>query len=243
MVEEQKNKKGPFTLMQTGCAFLMLTNMLIYLGVVAFVFNMLDPGKLDPDYLAKRGFTTPDKVLEAPEDQAFRRLTAKKKKEQQEFYDGIVREAAESRANKLSTVEEFSEHTPRPMASSRPNEGNPPSALQAPKTFFPKLNKVRAARTLGYPPRLAPRITVEDSYVPYSPPAMPPRVRYGYRLPDFNLHAGFGYPVFSIPLPKNTSGTLAEVPPTHPDDAEAPVTPDDASLIQDDVPENSEIAE
>ncbi|MBC8206624.1 MAG: hypothetical protein H8E68_05680 [Kiritimatiellaeota bacterium] len=247
MVEQQNDKKGPFTLMQTGCAFLMLTNMLIYLGVIAFVFNMLDPGKLDPDYLAKRGFTTQTSEPEAPEDQAFRHLAEKKQKEQQEFYDGIVREAAQSPAKELSTVEDLSGYAKRSMVTSRPDEESPPSALQAPEPFFPRLNKIRAAKTLGYPPRLAPKITLEDSYIPYSPPEEPPHFRDGYRLPTFKLNAGFGYPIFSIPLPERTSGTIhtpvAEAPPAAPDDAEAPATSDDVFPSQSDTPETSETPE
>jgi len=60
----------------------MLTNMLLYLCVVAFIFNLLDPSKLGPNYLAKRGFTTPKN--ESPQDQAFRKLAEKKKEEQRQ---------------------------------------------------------------------------------------------------------------------------------------------------------------
>jgi hypothetical protein len=68
---QQKEPQSPFSPLQSGCAFVMLANMLLYLVVVAFVFNLLDPSRLDATYRARRGFTAPAEP-EAQEDRVFR---------------------------------------------------------------------------------------------------------------------------------------------------------------------------
>lgn len=78
--KEQNNKKrDPFSPLQTGCAFVMLTNLIIYLAVVAFVFNILDPSKLTAEYLLQRGSTMPDEK-ESEKDKAYRDLEQQRQK-------------------------------------------------------------------------------------------------------------------------------------------------------------------
>ena len=234
MVEQQTEKKGPFSPLQTGCAFLMLTNMLIYLGVIAFVFNMLDPAKLDADYLAKRGFTTKSRELESPEDQEFRHLKKEKEKEQQEFIDSIISEAAQSQARETSAAAELSEHDKRPMAVSQPNEETPPSAAETPEPFFDKLGRIRAAKSQLSHPYREPEITL-DAYIPYAPPALLPRVQQGYDLPNFRLSNKLGYPVSSTLIPLKTDG----IRPTPL--VKTPATTNDASPLQSGNSETNEI--
>lgn len=55
MTPESAIKKNAFSPLRTGCALVMLSNMLIYLAVILFVFNLLDPSQLSEDYLEERG--------------------------------------------------------------------------------------------------------------------------------------------------------------------------------------------
>jgi hypothetical protein len=85
MDDNQNKRRGPFSQLQAGCALMMMVNLLIYLGVIAFAFNMLDPSKLSPNYLARRGFLV-DNVLDSEARRAMDRIIDQKLKEQAQLY-------------------------------------------------------------------------------------------------------------------------------------------------------------
>ncbi|MBL7017127.1 MAG: hypothetical protein ISR84_06175 [Kiritimatiellales bacterium] len=226
MVEPQTEKKGPFSPLQTGCAFLMLTNMLIYLGVIAFIFNLLDPSKLNPDYLAKRGFITQDQ--DSPGDQKFRQLTEAKEKEQQAFVDSIISEAAQSKAQEISVAKELSKHKKRSLAVSRPKQEKPPSAGQTPEPFFKKLGEIHPVKTGVPSPYRVPRT---KTYVPYRIPASVPPVKEGYDLPNLKLGNKSNFPIAGILFSENTNDAPHLLP-----SEDSPST-NDAAPLQADTPE------
>ena len=104
----------------------MLTNMLLYLVVIAFVFNLLDPSKLDPSYLLKRGFTTPKN--ESDQDRAFRKITEAKKQEQKDLQKQSRNLSVDSFNQKALSDGQLSKISGRTLSSSWEYEKSYPSA-------------------------------------------------------------------------------------------------------------------
>lgn len=123
MDDDPKKKRGPFSQLQTGCALLMMVNLMIYLGVIAFAFNMLDPSKLDPNYLSRRGILV-DNSPESESDRAFDRMVSQKRKEQSQMYKSR-KEVFEP--SNVSSVEESRSQTR--LSTGWNQHSRPPSAL------------------------------------------------------------------------------------------------------------------
>lgn len=123
-------QKGPFSPLQSGCAFVMLTNMLIYLALVLFVFNLLDPSRLDASYLSKRRFTAEEEP-EPEEDRTFREKAEERREANLDMQSKTI-EATRSATKKTSSAAgELSRLPERELASSAPLE---PERLQAART-------------------------------------------------------------------------------------------------------------
>jgi hypothetical protein len=206
MVAEQKTKKNPFSPLQTGCAFIMLTNMLIYLAVMAFVLNLLDPSKLEADYLAKRGFTTPRK--ESAEDREFRMMAEDRREE--------LRKQPKLSLKELKTeptpAQELSKLPNRAIVSGRPEETPPPSsALTYDITESYKGYKDRA-RSRIYSLKIFPKVTIQPLYhAPRMIPAknIPPE---RYDTIAVELAPGIEIPMFTISIP-SADGNATYTPP------------------------------
>lgn len=197
MVEPQQQNidppaKGPFSPLQTGCAFVMLTNMLIYLGVVLFTFNLLDPSKVDTTYLAKRGFTArPEPKSE--QDAAFQKIVRRKKQEQKVQDDtlitaqtGIKKES--SPALGLSKLEQ------RKPSSSRPREQYLPAASLTKswlRTTKPARSRLYSSST--YPHNIIPTYSPINIYTPK------PLVPEYYETLSVELAVGLRFPEFRPP--------------------------------------------
>ena len=54
MTNPPKENRGLFSMLRPGCAMIMMANMLLYLAIIAFVFNILDPSKINAAYLSQR---------------------------------------------------------------------------------------------------------------------------------------------------------------------------------------------
>lgn len=127
MPEQQKAQESPFSPLQTGCAVVMLSNMLIYLGVVAFVFNLLDPSRLDASYIARRGFASREE-REDPEDTSFRRIAEERREDQLRVQREIADTSRRAGMESPSKAGELSELRARTHASSMPEQPELPSA-------------------------------------------------------------------------------------------------------------------
>jgi hypothetical protein len=183
--QSAEQQRGPFSPLQTGCAVVMLVNMLIYLGVVLFTFNLLDPSKIDASYLATRGFSA-SPTPKSEQDLAFQRVSQKKHEEQRKIQSEML------------------------DTSNRGIPKEPSPAVQ-----LSQLDKPRAARTEGsyHTGRSATRTasTRFRSLSIYSQPTLP-KTYSTIRIPDakilvletyqilpVEIASGIGYPTFSLP--------------------------------------------
>lgn len=187
--------KEPFSPLQTGCAFVMLTNMLIYFGVVLFTFNLLDPSEIDASYLAKRGFTArPEPKSE--QDTAYQRLSQQKREQQQvqveQSTDARRKLEEESPAVNLSKIEE------RKLSSSRPQEPERPKAALTRSTFAGGAPP-RAAPTRLYSLSIYPQATVPSFYSPIQIAAPRMILLEKYETLPVEMAPGIDFPSFNLP--------------------------------------------
>ena len=209
VAEEHKNKKDPFSPLQTGCAFVMLTNMIIYLAVVAFVFNMLDPSKLKSSYLTQRGFVVREE--ESEEDKEFRNLTQKKKREQQKFQQQQQTDAALGSEQFPSPALELSRRSDQPRITDEIlQKGTPHAALtpSRPKGY----GGAKTAKSRQHLISTYPQATVRRSYSTLSTQegrTIPPQ---HYDTVSIELAPGIEYPMFRIP-PVRSAGESIYSPP------------------------------
>jgi len=195
-LQKNQEQRGPFSPLQSGCAFVMLTNMLIYLAVVAFTFNLLDPSKLNANYLAKRGFTARPNP-EREEDKAFRQLSEQKRQDQQTAQAEIVDSAKLGPQKGDSPAVKLSEVTARNLAVSAPDEPEKPKAAltQSPRTGS---ISTRTARSRQYSVAIYPQATLSQTYSPIS--LFIPRTvtLESYETLPIELAAGINFPTFSL---------------------------------------------
>ena len=169
--QNTEQKPEPFSPLQTGCAVVMLTNMLIYLGVVLFTFNLLDPSKIDATYLAKRGFT----ALPAPkseQDTAFQQLSKEKRQQQQQVQNEMADASKLKPQKDNSPAVKLSEITARNLASSEPAEPEKPKAALTESSLRTGNSATRAALSRLYSVSIYPQATMPLTYSPigiYSP--------------------------------------------------------------------------
>lgn len=177
----------------------MLTNMLIYLGVVAFTFNLLDPSNLDANYLAKRGFTArPDP--ERSDDKAFRQLSEEKREDRQASQTEIVDTAKlglkqePSPAIKLSGIEQ------RKLESSRPEEPEKPKAALTESPARSGRTIVRAAQSRLYSsPSIYPQAILPQLYSPFRLSVPKTVTLEAYATIPVEMAPGIDFPTFSLP--------------------------------------------
>lgn len=221
-VQQNQEQKGPFSPLQSGCAFVMLANMLIYLAVVVFVFNLLDPSELNLSYIAKRGFTAPP-AEEREEDKAFRQMSEQKSKEQKKGVDLSTPEQKQeaSPATTLSVAK------PRELASSRPEEpAKPKSSLAqnstggggiAARTAQRSATRtgsisIRTAQNRLYSVAMYPQATLPQAYSPIRiliPQLLLPEK---YETLPVELAPGLEIPMFGLPTIDN-AGAYLYTPP------------------------------
>ena len=212
MPEEQPTRKGPFSPLQTGCAFVMLTNMLLYLCVVAFVFNLLDPSKLDPTYLLKRGFTTPKD--ESPQDRTFRRMAEDKKKEQQQIRAKSMDQSVSSPKLKSSSAGQLSKIDERKRASNWGYKKRLPVAALTQNFRGGDYENSSAAKSrqnlIPFP-----RATLGKSYRPSYPlPSTKTIALEPYDTIAVELAHGVSIPLFTIPEQNdNQTNNSSPAPP------------------------------
>ena len=180
--------------MQTGCAFVMLTNMLIYLAVVAFTLNLLDASKIDASYLAQRGFTIRTEP-EREEDRTVRqRQTELPRPQPQQVLSPVTAIRKEpSAAEKLSTLPS------RDLASSRPDESGRPQAALVPG---PRMTGRATARTAGsrlYGSRAFAFGSPGQTYSPLGLQVGGIIAPERYDTLPVELASGFDIPRFSLP--------------------------------------------
>jgi hypothetical protein len=186
--------KSPFSPLQTGCAFVMLSNMLIYLAVVAFTLNLLDASKIDASYLAQRGFTVRTKE-ERDEDRVLQRRRTEIARTQQQVVSPLTVVRREpSPAERLSTL------PTRELASSRPDEPGRPQAARVPGSVQAGRTTLRTTGARRYSSRVFSLGTPWQTY--YSPVGLqsggiiaPER----YDTLPVELASGFDIPRFELP--------------------------------------------
>lgn len=230
--QQQGQDQSPFSPLQTGCAFVMLTNMLIYLAVVAFVFNLLDPSKLDADYLAGRGFTVrPER--ESEEDVEFRRLSEQRRKDVQDTQGGEAGPVA-AKPDVLETrspAARLSELGGRSLATSRPEEPSKPKAAltegPAGSVYISSVGRgtsrsggsrgsggssVRSAQSRLYSVSIYQQAGMPSTYAPLRPEVFGPMIMERYEPLPVELASGIYFPSFSLPS-ADSSGAYLYTPP------------------------------
>ncbi|HNX52908.1 MAG TPA: hypothetical protein PLD51_04965 [Pontiellaceae bacterium] len=209
-LQQNTEQKGPFSTLQTGCAFVMLTNMLIYLGVVAFTFNLLDPSKMDASYLAKRGFTARPEP-EREEDVAFRQLSKEKREEQKALQTGIIATPGQkqeaSPAGKLSQIEQR-KHSP-----SSPDEPEKPKAAltQSPRRRVGTTTRSAQSR-LYYSPVIYHQANLGQGYSPTRLFVTQILMPQKFETLSVELAPSIDFPTFRLPI-ADPAGAYLYTPP------------------------------
>jgi hypothetical protein len=191
----------------------MLTNMLIYMGVVLFTFNLLDPSNLDASYLAKRGFTArPDP--ERSDDKAFRQLSEEKRKDQEAVQAEILDTAKLGLKTEPSPAIRLSEIQQRNLGVSRPEEPETPKAALTESPMRSGSTIIRAAQSRLYSsPAIYPQATLPRSYSPlFIPPSKVISLETYSTIP-IEMASGIDFPMFSLPS-FNPLGAYLYRPPT-----------------------------
>ncbi len=211
-VQQNQEQHGPFSPLQSGCAFVMLANMLIYLAVVVFVFNLLDPSELNLSYIAKRGFTA-QPTEEREEDKAFRQMSEQKSKEQKKGIDFSAPEPEQE----ASPASALSAAKPRELASSRPEEPSKPksSLSQSPggggvaartaqrSSIRTGSISLRAAQPRLYSVAMYPQATLPQPYSPIGILIPRPLIPELYETLPVQLAPGLEIPMFGLPTIDN----------------------------------------
>jgi hypothetical protein len=191
--------KEPFSPLQTGCAFVMLTNMLIYLGVVLFTFNLLDPSKIDAGYLAKRGFTTlPEPKSE--QDTAYQKLSQEKRDQQQQVQAERIDSSKLGPKQEPSPAARLSQIEPRRLGSSLPDEGEKPKAALTESSLRSGSPSTRSVPRRLYSVSIYPQATMPQIYSPAQIQAPRTIVLETYETLPVEIAAGINFPTFSLPV-------------------------------------------
>lgn len=197
-LQQNAEQKGPFSPLQSGCAFVMLANMLIYLAVVAFTLNLLDPSKIDAGYLAKRGFrTVPEPVNE--QDQAFQEISKQKRQQQTEVQAEVIASSKQGPQQKESTAVALSDVGVRDLATSQPNEPSKPDAALTKSSMRSGSTTIRSAQSRLYSVAIFPQATLGQSYSPYQPTVPRPVTLERYDTLSVELAPGLDFPTFTMP--------------------------------------------
>ncbi len=218
----QKNEQqGPFSPLQSGCAFVMLTNMMIYLAVVVFVFNLLDPSKIDASYIAKRGFTA-QPAAERDEDKAFRQTSEQRRKDQQEIQAGIVDSARDGSKQEISPAAKLSEIKTVEVTAGRLDEPEKPvaglsrNALRsgsiatrtAQRSLRTGRTSTRTSQTRVYSVSMYPQATLPQAYSPVHLPTPQILLPEKYETLPVELASGIDFPMFGLPRADNLEAYL-----------------------------------
>lgn len=186
--------KSPFSPMQTGCAFVMLTNMLIYLAVVAFTLNLLDASKIDASYLAQRGFTVRTK-----EERAEDRLVRKRQTEPPRLQQNPALSPITVVRREPSPAEKLSALPSRDLASSLPDEPERPQAALVPGSLQTGGTGARPASSLRHGSRVFSLGGLWQSYSPLGLQVGGIIAPERYDTLPVELASGFDIPKFTLP--------------------------------------------
>jgi hypothetical protein len=220
-VQNNQEQKGPFSPLQSGCAFVMLANMMIYLAVVVFVFNMLDPSKLNLSYIAKRGFTA-QPTEEREEDKTFRQISEQKSKEQKKGVESSISEPKQE----ASPAATLSGAKPRELTSSLPEEpAKPKSSLArnspsgggiatrtAQRSSARGSTSARTAQNRLYSVAMYPQATLPQAYSPIRIPIPQLLLPERYETLPVELAPGLDIPMFGLPTIDNVGAYLYTPP-------------------------------
>jgi hypothetical protein len=191
--------KSPFSPLQTGCAFVMLTNMLIYLGVVLFTFNLLDPSKIDASYLAKRGFTAlPEPKSE--QDTAYQQLSQEKREQQQKVQAERIDLSKLGPKNDTSSAAELSRIEKRRLDPALPSAPQMPKAALTESSMRSGGTTIRSAPSRLYSVSIYPQATMPKTYSPIQIPSPGTIGLETYETLPVEMAPGISYPVFSLPV-------------------------------------------
>lgn len=191
--------KGPFSPLQTGCAFVMLTNMVIYLGVVLFTFNLLDPSKIDATYLAKRGFTARQEP-KSEQDTAFQNLSQEKREQQQQVQTELIDASKMGFKQPPSPAAELSQIEQKRFKTSTPEEGEKPKAALTVSSLNAGSSPLRPASSRQYSFSIYPQATVPQLYSPVRLSTPKTVVLETYETLPVELAPGINFPTFSLPV-------------------------------------------
>lgn len=196
--QNQDQQKGPFSPLQTGCAVVMLTNMVIYLGVVLFTFNLLDPSKIDASYLAKRGF----KALPTPkseQDIAFQQLSKEKRQQQQQIQNETVDASKTGVKQEPSPAARLSQIEQRKLGSSLPEEAEQPKAALTESSLNTGNSATRTAPSRLYSLSIYRQTAMPQTYSPIGIYSPKPLGMETYETLPIETAAGINFPMFSLP--------------------------------------------
>lgn len=210
-LQHNTQQQGPFSPLQSGCAFVMLANMLLYLAVVAFTFNLLDPSKLNANYLAKRGFTA-RQTPKSEEDIAFLQLSAQKRQNQQTAEAEIVDSAKLGAMKDGSPAVKLSEVATRSLELSRPDEPEKPKAALTQSPMRIGNIAVRAIHSRLFSISVFPQATIRQTYSPIRLFVPKTVVLESYEPLPVELASGIDFPTFSLPTADPAGAYLYRTP-------------------------------
>jgi hypothetical protein len=202
----------PFSPLQTGCALVMLTNMLIYFAVVLFTFNLLDPSKVDATYLSKRGFTaSPEPKNE--QDTAFQKISDSKYKEQQQIKTELLDASAAGWKKESSPAVSLSQIEQRKLESSLLEDPEQPKAALTESSLRTGSSAIRTAPSrLYYSSVIYHQTTLPQAYSPYRLPAVRMVMPERYGPLSVELASGIDFPMFQLPA-VDPAGAYFYTPP------------------------------
>lgn len=197
--------QGPFSPIQTGCALVMLANMLIYFCVVAFTFNLLDPSGMDSGYLAGRGFKSKPEPEGPPKAEARPLLKAN---------------AAQSERPESAKTRQNQPASPAGWLSRIEQRWHPPARPDDPAPQKAALTESSRAGGAALPPApgrrrtlaLYPQATVSLPYSPYLPAAPRLIALEHYTSQPVALAPGLDFPAFSLPTANSAAAYLYRPP-------------------------------
>jgi hypothetical protein len=188
----------------------MLTNMLIYLGVVLFTFNLLDPSKIDASYLAKRGFTA-IREPQREEDTAFEALSKQRRQDQRQAQSEIIDSSKLGPKQNSSPAVKLSEANARNLATSSPAEPEKPKAALTQSSLRSGGTTIRSASSRLYSDSVYPQATLPSYSLPRLSSPRPLSLE-AYATLQVELASGINIPTFSLPSVDPAGAYLYRVP-------------------------------
>lgn len=192
-ITARQDQQGTSPVLQGGCALIMMANMLIYIGVIVFVFRLLDHSRLDVRYIAARGLTPRDGSAGAPPPAPTPLRMPQTRDILAEITDATRVQASRATDGPLRSADQ------RPTALQATRFEVPAASLTRSGGF--STGPVRPVRSTIAPSPAFPRTMVFSAQSPFRAPATRRPAMPSYQSIPVLIAPGIRSPVFTIPSP------------------------------------------